>query len=172
MNEMLRYFSNLATVAKIQAALITLALFFGLYLEYFEGLAPCSLCMLQRYLFLSALLLAISIAYLEKLKYFFVTLNLISLFLGIVISAKQVRLQYKPGPNSFECGGELSVEQESFSFSKILEILSDSNHNCGEILWSFLGISIAGWALVIFVFLIILNIYAIFQLKMSTSKII
>ena len=172
MNDMLRYFFSLATIAKIQATLITLALSFGLYLEHFEELAPCSLCMLQRYLFLSAILFAISIAYLEKLKYFFVTLNLISLFLGTLISAKQVRLQYRPGSNSFECGGELSVDQESFSFSKILKILSDSNHNCSEILWSFLGISIAGWALVIFVFLIILNIFAIFQHKVSTSKIV
>ena len=96
MNDMLRYFFSLATIAKIQATLITLALSFGLYLEHFEELAPCSLCMLQRYLFLSAILFAISIAYLEKLKYFFVTLNLISLFLGTLISAKQVRLQYRP----------------------------------------------------------------------------
>ena len=33
MNDMLRYFFSLATIAKIQATLITLALSFGLYLD-------------------------------------------------------------------------------------------------------------------------------------------
>ena len=47
----------------------------------------------------------------------------------------------------------------------------DSDQSCSEVLWTFLDLSIAGWAFLIFLFLISINLIVI-KIKLSTTKII
>ena len=170
MNNLFVHFFSYKNIAKIEALIISSALIFGFYLEYFEGLSPCSLCLIQRYLFGSAFVCSMLIIFFRKFGVIIFTFNLIFLLLGSITSGRQSWLQNNSNPNSFECGGLLIGENHSF-LSKIYESFMNSNQSCNEILWTFFDLSIANWAFLIFVFLISMNFIALI-IKLSTPKII
>lgn len=157
-------------IAKVEIACISSALIFGLYLEYFEGLSPCNLCLIQRYLFYSALICSMLLLFFKKFNTMIFFSNLIVLMLGSITSGRQIWLQNNPNPNSFECGGLIVDDNQGF-LSNIYKIFMNSNQSCSEVLWTFLDLSIADWAFLIFIFLISINLITI-KIKPSTPKII
>lgn len=168
MNNLTRYLISYKNIAKIEAACISSALIFGLYLEHFEGLTPCILCLLQRYLFLLALVCSFLLIFLYKFNLIIFISNLIFLLLGAITSLRQIWLQNSP--HSLECGGFIFDESQNFFF-KIYKSFIDSNQSCSEVLWTFFNLSIASWAFLIFICLIFINLIAV-KTKLSTSKII
>ena len=170
MGKLIRYFFFFKNIAKVEIACISSALIFGFYLEYFEGLSPCNLCLIQRYLFYLALICSLILLFSKKFNAIFFVSNLIILLLGSITSGRQIWLQNKPNSNSFECNGLFIDDSQSF-ISNIYETIMDSSQSCSEVLWTFLDLSIAGWAFLIFIFLISINLIAI-GIKQSTPKII
>lgn len=170
MNNLLTHLFSYKNIAKIEASTICSALIFGFYLEYFEGLSPCSLCLIQRYLFCLAFVCSMLKIFLGKFGAMIFTFNLIFLLLGSITSGRQSWLQSNANPNLFECGGLLINENHSF-LSRIYESFMNSNQSCSEVLWTFLDLSIANWAFLIFIFLISINFIALI-IKLSTPKIV
>ena len=168
MDNLRRYLFSYKNIAKIEAACISSALIFGLYLEYFQGLTPCILCLLQRYLFFLALACSFLLIFLYKFNVVIFISNLIFLFLGAITSFRQIWLQNSP--HSLECGGFIFDESQNFFF-KIYKSFVDSNQSCSEVLWTFFNLSIASWAFFIFLCLIFINLITL-KIKLSTSKII
>ena len=170
MDNLVRQLFFYKNIAKIEITCIFSALIFGLYLEYFEGLSPCNLCLIQRYFFYSALICSLLLLFLKKFNAIIFFSNLIILLLGSITSLRQIWLQNNPNSNSFECGGLIGDDNQSF-ISNIYEAFMDSDQSCSEVLWTFLDLSIAGWAFLIFLFLISINLIVI-KIKLSTTKII
>lgn len=71
--------------------------------------------------------------------------------LGIIVAARHVWLQNLPPDQVPECGPGLAYMLEAFPLTEALELVFKGSGECAEVQWVFLGLSIPGWTLVIFV---------------------
>ena len=137
----------------IAAGCTSLAALIGAYsFEYIGGFFPCKLCYWQRYPHFFNVLLA--------LFYFLVQVRILifigaaSMFTSMILAFYHVGVEQKYwlGPNSctnFSIDG-LTTDQ------LLDQIMSAPIVRCDEIVWEFIGISMAGWNVLISFFLFII----------------
>lgn len=155
------------TVSKRQVNLLGFAicaglLGFGYYLQFFQGLEPCPLCIFQRVAFISlgAILL---IAGLHNPGRTGARLygGLIALagLTGSGISSWHVYIQNLPPEKVPECGPGLEYMLEAFDISETLKMVFTGSGECHEITWAFLGLSMPAWALICFLGLSVVGLF-------------
>jgi disulfide bond formation protein DsbB len=120
------------------------------YFQYFEGLAPCDLCLLQRYPHMVAIgvgLLALASFAWPRLAYVFVLTAVIALFVtaGIGVFHVGVEQHWWQGPQ--ECSGRIPAGLSAEQLKKYL--FAAKMVRCDEIAWKFWDISMAGWNAII-----------------------
>ncbi len=129
---------------------------FALYLQYVVGEDPCPLCMLQRIAFI-ALGIVFLIAGLHNPKRtgraVYATILALLAFAGAAVAGRHVWLQSLPKHLVPECGPGLDFILSRFPLRKALDLILRGSGECAEKGWTFLGLSIAGWALVWFILL-------------------
>ncbi|MCC6534896.1 MAG: disulfide bond formation protein B [Burkholderiales bacterium] len=129
---------------------------FALYLQYVRGEDPCPLCMLQRVAFF-ALGVVFAVAALHnpaqrgRIGYGVVLVLLAAA--GAAVATRHVWLQSLPKHLVPECGPGLDFILSRFPLSKAIDIVLRGSGECADKGWTFLGLTIAGWALVWFVLL-------------------
>jgi disulfide bond formation protein DsbB len=133
-------------------ALICAALLgFGYYLQYVQGLQPCPLCMVQRgFFFLMLFFFAVGAIHGPGGR-IYSTLVFLSAAGGAATASRQVWLQSLPPDKVPACGPDLFFMLDNFPLARTLEKLFYGSGECAAVDWKFLGLSIAGWALVWFV---------------------
>jgi len=72
---------------------------------------------------------------------------------GFGVAARQVWLQHLPPDKVPQCGPDLFFMLKNFPLGDTLMKLVEGTGECAVVDWRFLGLSIAGWALVWFVVL-------------------
>ncbi|MBV1904720.1 MAG: disulfide bond formation protein B [Pseudomonadales bacterium] len=126
------------------------------YMEHILYLDPCPLCMMQRIWFVQIGLVAcLAIAHNSRLR-IYPLLMFFGAVIGAGFSIRQLYLQNLPIDQVPTCGADLASMIDYFPLSDILRAMTMGTGSCSEISWSFLGISIAGYALLAFIFLAIL----------------
>lgn len=146
---------------ELPARVLYLALFlvasgllgFGLYLQHVVGLEPCPMCVMQRYAFaLAALVALIAAVHGPGRRGVRVYAGLIgvSALVGGGIAARQSWMQIDP-PLIPECGPGLEFMLESFPLAQALPMIFRGAGDCTAIEWTFLGLSIANWSLLSFI---------------------
>jgi protein dithiol:quinone oxidoreductase len=143
-----------------------LLLAFGYYLQYVQGLQPCPLCMVQRGFFFLMLVLFAAGALHGRWPVFYGGLAFLAAAGGAATASRQVWLQSLPPDKVPQCGPDLFFMLDNFPLSRTLEKLFYGSGECAAIDWKFLGLTIAGWALLWFV---ALGLYAAW-LAFSFSK--
>ena len=139
------------------ATFCVVLLSFGFYLEYFQNLSPCPLCLLQRLFYFMILLINVfSLFLLSAVRYKITSLCISTFFslLGAITAGRQVWLQHLPSDQIPECGPGAAYLLEVYPLQKVLEIIYRGSGSCAETLWEFLGLSIAGWSTIFFIFLL------------------
>ncbi len=125
---------------------------FGLYLQHVVGLEPCPMCIMQRYAFALAAVLALLAAVhgpgRSGVRVYAALIGLAALS-GGAIAAWQSWLQIDP-PAIPECGPGLEFMLESFPLAEALPMIFRGAGDCAVIDWTFLGLSIANWSLLSF----------------------
>lgn len=143
------------------AILIAMLLGYGYYLQYVQGLEPCPLCMVQRMFFYIVMALYVIAALHAPARVgAWIYAGLIVLFAagGAATASRQVWLQHLPADKVPQCGPDLFFMLENMPLSRTLQKLIQGSGECAAVDWKFLGLSIAGWALVWF---IALAVYAL-----------
>lgn len=139
---------------------------FGLYLQHFEHLEPCPLCILQRIAFIAiggtASLAAIHNPGKRGWTLYGGLLALLALC-GGGVAAWQVWLQHLPPGQIPECGPGLDYMLDALPLSKILPLIFKGSGECAEVTWTFLELSIAQWALGWFILFALAGVVAIFN---------
>jgi disulfide bond formation protein DsbB len=136
---------------------------YGLYLQHWQNLEPCPLCILQRYAFIGVGLIALVAAVHgpgrvgQAIYGLFVVL---AAGTGAGIAARQTWLQHNP-PNVLDCGPDLAYMLDAFPLSQVLPKIFKGEGDCAKVTWTFLGLSIAEWALVWFVLLVLAGLYSL-----------
>lgn len=129
---------HLALVATVGPALLLAA---ALAFQYMGGLAPCELCIWQRWPHLAAI--ALGAGYLLTAHRFPAALAAASLVVGSCIAAYHVGVeqQWWAGPGA--CSGTGLGEMTG---SELLDItVADTIVRCDEVAWSMFGVSMAAW---------------------------
>lgn len=139
-------------LALLLFAICAAMLAFGLYLQHAKGIEPCPMCIMQRYAFATAALIAL-IAGLHAPgrggERVYAALIGASALTGGGIAARQSWMQINP-PLIPECGPGLEFMLESFPLAQALPMIFRGAGDCTVIEWTFLGLSIANWSLVSF----------------------
>ncbi|GMG86198.1 disulfide bond formation protein B [Biformimicrobium ophioploci] len=138
----------------------------AMYLEYVEGLEPCPLCLTQRIMVILVGVVALVAALHNpgasgRRAYGL----LVSLFAagGLYFAGRQLWLQSLPADQVPACGPGVSYMFEAFPFLDFLKVILTGDGNCAEVKWTFLGLSIPGWAAVGFVGLFALGLWQAFR---------
>ncbi|HYL22932.1 MAG TPA: disulfide bond formation protein B [Burkholderiales bacterium] len=135
------------------AAVCAALLGYGYYLQYVHGLEPCPLCMIQRAFFYVVMVLFMIAALQGPGRIgtaVYSTLVVLFALGGAATAGRQVWLQHLPADKVPQCGPDLFFMLENFPLSRTLAKVFYGSGECAAVDWKFLGLSIAGWALVWF----------------------
>ena len=140
------------------AIICTALLGYGYYLEFFQKLLPCPMCIFQRlcYMAIGATAILGSAINPNRIGGIIITV-LIGIFAGIgaSIAARQTWLQHLPPELVPECGPDLSFMLEMYPLLETIETALRGTGDCAEVSWRFLTLSIAEWSVVCFLGLFI-----------------
>ncbi len=126
---------------------------YALYKQHVDFLDPCPLCILQRVAYIAAAVIA-GIAFIQGASGFWQRLWAagygLAAAIGAGIAAWHVRLQHLPPDKVPDCGPGLDYMLENLPLWNVLQQVFQGSGECADIVWTFLGLSMPGWSLVMF----------------------
>ena len=137
----------------------------ALYFQHVQGLEPCPLCIVQRVLVMAVgAVLLIGALHDPRLGWRRLYGALVSVLgvAGAGVAGRHVWLQNLPEDQVPECGPGLDYMLEAFPLSETVAMVFTGSGECAEVQWTFLGLSIPGWTLLIFIGLIVFGLYLLF----------
>jgi len=146
-------------------AITVLLLAFAYYLEYWRGIVPCPLCLLQRFCFyiLAAIFLVACAATPKKSGYYtYSILTILFAIVGMAIAGRQLYLQYNP-PQDTGCAADLTYLLQTFPLTQVLAKIFQGSPECATSQWSFLQLDMAGWAFIWFLIFAIVAVYILLR---------
>ena len=129
------------------------------YMEYQMGLEPCPLCMMQRIAFFAVGLVSLGSALTQsfKVRRWVSWAAVVFSLLGAALAIRHLYLQSLPANELPACLPGLSYMFEVFPWQEILQSMIMGTGECGDVVWTFLGLSIPAWTLVAFVGMALVN---------------
>jgi disulfide bond formation protein DsbB len=126
---------------------------FVLYLQHYEGLEPCPMCVFQRVAMVAAGLVFLAGALHAprgRGRWAYAVLATLPAGAGAGIAGRHVWLQGLPPDQVPACGPTLQYLMDMLPFTEVVTTILRGDGNCAVIDWSLLGLSLPGWALVAF----------------------
>lgn len=138
------------------------ALLFGaLVMEHRFDLVPCPLCLMQRLWFLAAGAAALAGLLHNPRWGIYPLLSIAAALTGAGFAIRQLYLQALPADRVPACGPDINYMLDEFPLSEVWRAMTRGTGDCAAVDWSFLGLSIAGWALLGFLAILVLNLLQI-----------
>jgi disulfide bond formation protein DsbB len=137
------------------------------YMEYQMGLEPCPLCMLQRIVFLCIGVVSLVSALTNNLgaRRICSWIVVVLAVAGGALAVRHLYLQNIPADQLPACLPGLSYMFDVFPWQEIMQAMIMGTGECGEVVWTFLGLSIPAWTLVAFVGMAVVNFVIALQAK-------
>ncbi|HYW04186.1 MAG TPA: disulfide bond formation protein B [Gammaproteobacteria bacterium] len=129
---------------------------YAYYLQTVRGLQPCPLCIMQRVAFMGLGLVFLLAAVHNPRRwgrYVYAVLLLLIAGGGAGVAIRHVYLQHLPPDMVPACGPGLGYILQNFSPGRAIPLILRGSGECAAIHWRFLGLTIPGWSLVMFVLL-------------------
>lgn len=144
----------------LQSVISMIALLGSYYFEYVKLLHPCPLCLMQRYCVMLLILTTVFRIWQKKTELSSKSIILFWLFTagGIYFSTRQLWLQSLPADQVPSCLPDLSILIHYFPLQSVLSALFLGAADCAQSVWSWFGITLAGWSLSYFI------VMAVFEL--------
>ena len=133
---------QLITIASFSSVAVILGAF---AFEYIGGFLPCRLCYWQRYPHFLIILIFPLLYFFKFLSLIFV--SMVSMFVSTILAFYHVGVEqnYWPGPNSCT-----NSSIEGLTTDQLIDqIMSAPLVRCDEVSWELIGISMAGWNVLI-----------------------
>ncbi|MGI9335588.1 MAG: disulfide bond formation protein B [Gammaproteobacteria bacterium] len=144
----------------------------ALYFQYVMELEPCPLCAIQRLLVIAVGVVMLVGAVHDPAGFgrkVYGVLTLIPAVLGVVVAGRHVWLQNLPPDEVPACGPGLNYLMDTLPFNEMLEEVFRGSGECAEVQWQFLGLTIPGWTLVIFIAMVAFAIYLVATRRPATT---
>ena len=145
---------------------------FVLMSEHVFGFAPCSLCLIQRYPHILVAITSVWIIFFRTHNVFLYPVNTLVMALSIILASYHVGVEQSifQGPQSCS-SSNLSLVSEKSAEALLEEILNASVVRCSEVTWSFMGLSMATWNLILSIALFIgWTVSTLYILRFFQSK--
>ena len=126
---------------------------YGYYLEFYQDLLPCPMCIFQRLCYMAIIVVALGAAAHGPARVagmFYCIASAIFAALGAGIAGRQTWLQHLPPELVPECGPGLEFMLEMYPLLETIEKALQGTGDCAEVSWTFLSFSIAEWSLACF----------------------
>ncbi len=142
---------------------------FALYLQYYQHLDPCPLCIFQRVGLMGMGLISL-IAFIhgpKKLlaRRIYALLSLIAIGWSASVAARHVWLQHLPPEDVPACGPGLDYWLDTFPLKDVVQKVLHGSGECAVIDWTLLGQSLPVWSLAFFIGLVVINLWQLFRRK-------
>lgn len=139
---------------------------FAIYLQFFQGQEPCSLCVFQRLSYIIYGFIVIT-ALIHHPQYWgmrvYAFLSFWPALVGFSVALRQVWIQSLPAGSVPACGPGLNFLLEQFSVSHVVQIVWAGSSDCATVTWRLLGLSMAWWSAFVFLFLMVVNLVILFR---------
>ncbi|MGH8079755.1 MAG: disulfide bond formation protein B [Lysobacter sp.] len=142
---------------------------FAFYLQIYQHLEPCPLCIFQRVAF-AALGVVFLIGGLHGPKKpggrrSYGVLALLASLAGIAVAGNHVRLQHLPPDQVPACGPGLNYMVEAMPLAAVVKKVMTGSGECAAVDWTFLGLGMPAWSLTCFIVLALWAAYAAFRAR-------
>jgi disulfide bond formation protein DsbB len=141
-----------AAANRLGAAACAAALTFAFYAQYGMNLVPCHLCIFQRVTLAAlgvAFVLAAPLSRPGARGILFATLIFLAGAATIAAAGRHVWIQMQPEGAVPSCGADLDFMLELFPLTEVILKVFQAGGECGKIDWSFLGLSMPAWVLIL-----------------------
>ena len=131
---------------------------FAYYLQFVEQIDPCPLCIFQRMAFTGMALVFLVAIFHNPGRAGAAAYAVAQLLIGgtgAALATRQLWLQSLPKDQVPTCGMGLNYMLETLPLTDVVRRVLEGSGECAEKGWVFLHLSIAGWALVFFVALVV-----------------
>lgn len=139
-----------------------------LFLQNYKGLEPCPLCIFQRVGLMVMGVFALTAVLINPKKRVLQLLLWLGSMAGIVwsagVAARHVWLQHLPPDQVPSCGPGLDYWLEALPMQQVINQVLSGSGECAEISWHFLGLSIPEQSLILFSFLILVNLLVLWRI--------
>lgn len=157
---------NISKITKlnlVNLSMPTVSLSFAWYLQIFQNVIPCSLCLLQRwgmYLSFGFILVGLifSLFRMNKTAITLTILSILSNIFSLVMAVRNVWLQTLPEDKIPACGLDIETLLDVVPFLEAIKQTFQGSGDCAQKAWVFMGQSLAVWASVFFTFYFISQI--------------
>jgi len=82
----------------------------------------------------------------------------ISSAFGLGVAGRHVWLEHNP-PKIFDCGADLGFMVDTFPLAEALPMIFRGTGDCSVVPWRFLNLSIAEWAMALFLLLLLTEVW-------------
>jgi disulfide bond formation protein DsbB len=124
---------------------------YALYTEKYLGLVPCPLCMFQR-VCIAALGVVLLLAGLHRVRAVGGAIYAVLVFItaggASWVAGRHVWIQAQPPGTVPACGAPLENLMQMFPMHEVIQRVMTGGGECGVVDWTFLGISMPGWVLI------------------------
>lgn len=123
------------------------------FLQIYEGVTPCPLCITQRYVMciLGILFFIGTLFQLKKWRAFMVgLLSFLTTIAGLLLSGRQAWLQHYPPQGFGDCGVSLDFMLKMLSFREVIQKVWEGGTECSRVGEAFLYLSLAEWSFIWF----------------------
>lgn len=132
----------------------------ALYLQYYQYLMPCPLCIFQRVAVIGVGLIALLGALHGRWQRGYALLTAGAAIAGAAIAGRHVLLQLMPASEVPACGPGLNYMLDTQPLGQVIGIVLRGTGECARIDWMLFGITLPGWSLLGFAGLLLLAVYA------------
>jgi len=147
---------------------------YAIYTQFHDGLEPCPLCIYQRIAFatlgLVFLLGALHGPRGAGGRRFYAVLVALASLAGIGVAGRHVWVQSLPADVAPSCGPPLDYLNETMGVLGALKKVLTGTGNCGDVDWTFLGLSMPAWSLAWFVALAAWGLLAALRRRKSRHR--
>lgn len=143
-----------------------LAIAAALALQHLEGLEPCPLCIMQRIGVIAAGLVFLAAGLHNPAavgQRLYAGLAALASIAGGAVSIRHLWLQSLPPDQVPACGPDLDYMLDVFPLQEVIATILRGSGECAAESWNFLGLTIPGWSLVVFVGLLGIALVQIFR---------
>ena len=148
-----------ARICNAMLALLALvAMLVALYLQHYQGLDPCPLCVFQRVAVISVGVVALIAAVHGPQAWgqrIYAGLMALSAFAGVVVAGRHVWLQHLPADQVPSCGPGLDFWIAALPWQQVVQQVFQGSGECAKVDWTLLGLSLPMWTLMLFVGLLL-----------------
>ena len=134
---------------------------YGYYLQFYEALEPCPLCIFQRVaLFVLGVIFLVAALHDPRrwgARIYGVLLGLVAA-IGVAIAARHAWIQRLPEDQVPACGPDLEYMLDTLPFTETIRTVLRGSGDCAEVSWTFLQLTIPEWTLLAFLGLGVMGI--------------